>query len=156
VLFVVSCYDRDAETITQAITHSYPDAEVKKMKQSEFPNMKPAGYTLRAGSIYKEKDSIFPIKTYKYFEDDPLSSFTNAFGSLKKEDKAIFQLVLKPVGAKWNKKAKHAAGEVAKGQYKPRIIDGFIGDMFYVTFYPFIWFFRFFTDRDSTVSTNAP
>jgi hypothetical protein len=42
-------------------------------------------------------DDVYPIKTYKYFEDDPLSSFTNAFGLLKKTDKAVLQIIIKPL-----------------------------------------------------------
>jgi hypothetical protein len=42
-------------------------------------------------------------------EDDPLNNFTNVFSSLDKEDKAVYQIVVKPVGSGWNKKAKRAA-----------------------------------------------
>lgn len=51
---------------------------------------------------------------YKYFEDDPLSTFTNNFGSLKKTDVATIQFVTKPLGQGWNNKAKKAAGLIAK------------------------------------------
>ena len=64
--------------------------------------------------ISKRNDDIYPLKTYKYFEDDPLSSFTNNFGSLKKTDVASIQIVMKPLGHSWNRKAKKAAGLVAK------------------------------------------
>lgn len=86
--------------------------------KKDMPEIKPLGYTLQAASIGKRTDDIYPIKTYKYFEDDPLSSFTNNFGSLKKTDVACMQFVLKPLGHSWNKKAKKAASLVAKGEYK--------------------------------------
>ncbi len=44
-----------------------------------MPEIKPVGNSLRAASIAKQNDDIYPIRTYKYFEDDPLSSFTNNF-----------------------------------------------------------------------------
>ena len=69
---------------------------------------------MRCASLGKEHDYFFPIKTYKYLEDDPLNNFSNVFGGLGKEDKAIFQMVMKPVSSNWNKKAKKAAGMVAK------------------------------------------
>jgi hypothetical protein len=34
---------------------------------------------MRGASLGKEKDDVFPIKTYKYLEDDPLNNFTNVF-----------------------------------------------------------------------------
>jgi len=59
--------------------------------------------------LYKDHDDYFPIRSFKYLEDDPLNNFTNVFSSLDKEDKAVYQLVLKPIGSSWNKKAKHAS-----------------------------------------------
>lgn len=65
--------------VVQQITSNYPDAEVKLIERSKFPEIKPLGFTLQAASVGKVNDDVFPIKTYKYFEDDPLSSFTNNF-----------------------------------------------------------------------------
>ncbi len=118
VHFYVSAYQEHMTLIIQQITSNYPDAEVKIVAKKDLPEIKPLGYALEAASIGKVNDDIYPIKTYKYFEDDPLSSFTNNFGSLKKTDVAAIQMVLKPLGQRWNKKAKRAAGLVAKGEYK--------------------------------------
>jgi hypothetical protein len=35
---------------------------------------------MRAASLAKEHDDYFPIKTFKYLEDDPINNFTNVFG----------------------------------------------------------------------------
>jgi hypothetical protein len=114
VSFYAVTYADYMSLISQQITSNYPDAEVKIISKDEYGDIKPAGYTLRTASIYKTNDDIFPIKTYKYFEDDPLSSITNNIGNLKKTDRAVFQIVIKPLGSSWNKKAKKAAGDVAK------------------------------------------
>jgi hypothetical protein len=114
VSFYAVTYSDYASLISQQITSNYPDAEVKIVSKEEYGDIKPAGYTLRTASIYKKNDDIYPIKTYKYFEDDPLSSITNNIGNLKKTDRAAFQVVIKPLGSSWNKKAKKAAGDVAK------------------------------------------
>jgi len=118
VSFYAVTYTDYVSLISQQITSNYPDAEVKIVSKKEYGDIKPAGYTLRTASIYKTNDDIYPIKTYKYFEDDPLSSITNNIGNLKKTDRAVFQIVIKPLGSGWNKKAKKAAGDVAKGSYK--------------------------------------
>lgn len=97
VYFYVVAYREHMTLIVQQITSNYPDAEVKIIQASDMPNIKPRGYVLEAASIGKKTDDIFPIKTYKYFEDDPLSSYTNNFGSLKKTDVATIQWVLKPL-----------------------------------------------------------
>lgn len=114
VHFYAVGYREHASLIIQQITSNYPDAEVKIITKKDIPEIKPIGYTLQTASVGKRVDDIYPIKTYKYFEDDPLSSFTNNFGSLKKGDSASIQFVLKPLGHGWNRKAKKAAGLVAK------------------------------------------
>ncbi len=114
VHFYVAAYKEHMTLITQQITSNYSDAEVKSVSREDLPEIKPIGYALEAASISKRNDDIYPLKTYKYFEDDPLSSFTNNFGSLKKTDVAAIQIVMKPLGHSWNRKAKKAAGLVAK------------------------------------------
>lgn len=114
VHFYLAAYEEHMTLIIQQVTSNYPDAEVKLIKKVDFPEIKPKGYALETASISKRNDDIYPLKTYKYFEDDPLSSFTNNFGSLKKTDVASIQIVMKPLGHAWNRKAKKAAGLVAK------------------------------------------
>lgn len=114
VHFYVVGYKEHLSLVVQQITSNYPDAEVKMIDKSQFPEIKPLGYTLQAATVGKHTDDVFPIKMYKYFEDDPLSTFTNNFGSLKKTDVASIQFVTKPLGHGWNKKAKNAAGLLAK------------------------------------------
>jgi hypothetical protein len=79
VHFYLAAYQEHMTLITQQVTSNYPDAEVRLIDRSELPEIKPLGYALEAASISKRNDDIYPLKTYKYFEDDPLSSFTNNF-----------------------------------------------------------------------------
>jgi hypothetical protein len=72
-------YKELAPLLTQQVTSNYPDAEVRIVEQKDYIEIKPEGYSLKTMSSGKKQSDIFPIKTYKYFEDDPLSSFTNAF-----------------------------------------------------------------------------
>ena len=97
VHFYVVGYKEHVSLVVQQITSNYPDAEVKVIDKKNFPEIKPLGFTLQAASVGKNTDDIFPIKMYKYFEDDPLSTFTNNFGSLKKTDVAAIQFVMKPL-----------------------------------------------------------
>ncbi|MDQ7023412.1 MAG: hypothetical protein Q9M97_07970 [Candidatus Gracilibacteria bacterium] len=59
---------------------------------------------MRAASLGKENDDVYPIKTFKYLEDDPLNNFINVFGGLDKIDSAVYQVVIKPEPSRWNKK----------------------------------------------------
>lgn len=155
VHFYVAAYHEHMTLITQQVTSNYPDAEVKLVSKADLPEIKPFGYALEAASISKRNDDIYPLKTYKYFEDDPLSSFTNNFGSLKKTDVASIQFVMKPLGHSWNRKAKKAAGLVAKWEYEKGIKGGLIisGIKFLLT--PISWlFYRMIKNEES--ASNAP
>ncbi len=154
--FYVVTYRDYAHLVGQQITSNYPDAEVREIKASEFPDIKPVGYNLRAASIGKVNDDIFPIKTYKYFEDDPLSTLTNNFGALKKTDSAALQFVIKPRGGAWNKHAKAAAGMVAKGTYKKWFKENFLLETLKAPLTFIGWFIDFFSTSGSSDSTQAP
>ncbi len=156
VHFHAVTYREHASLVIQQITSNYPDAEVKIIEKKDMPEIKPLGYTLQAASIGKRTDDVYPIKTYKYFEDDPLSSFTNNFGSLKKTDSATIQVVLKPLGHGWNRKAKKAAGLVAKGEYKKGMKFGVIGTAFKVITAPIGWILYRFIKNEEDPTTKAP
>lgn len=154
--FYVVTYRDYAHLVSQQITSNYPDAEVREIRAVDFPDIKPVGYTLRAASIGKVNDDIFPIKTYKYFEDDPLSTLTNNFGTLKKTDSAALQFVIKPRGSSWNKHAKISAGKVAKGEYKKGFKENFLWEAIKAPLTFLSWIVDFFSSSGSSDSTQAP
>ena len=119
VTFFVVTYDNYVGLISQHITSLYNNAEIEIIDpKKDYVNLKKPGYKRRAASLWKEHDDVYPIKTFKYLEDDALNNFINVFGGLDKTDSAVYQVVIKPEGSGWNKKAKHAAGLVAKWKYK--------------------------------------
>jgi len=119
VTFYIVTYKSYVNLVSQHLTSVYNDAEILNIEKKDYIKIKPKGYSMRWASLWKEKDDVYPIRTYKYLEDDPLNNFTNVFGWLDKEDKAVFQMVIKP-NFDFNTKAKKAASLVAKGQYKKK------------------------------------
>jgi hypothetical protein len=157
VHFYAVGYREHMSLVVQQITSNYPDAEVKIIPRDKFPEIKPLGFTLQAASVGKVNDDVFPIKTYKYFEDDPLSSFTNNFWSLKKTDVASVQFVMKPLGHSWNRKAKKAAGLVAKWEYKKGIKASLPVQIFKWIVAPISWLlYRFIRNEQDPTGSNAP
>lgn len=116
--FFLVTYKSLFHTISQSITSIYPDAEVVIRDKSEYISFTGNHSIIRSTSIKKVDDKYFPIKTYKYFEEDPLTTFTNVFGGLKKTDVAVYQIVAKPLSHHYNNKAKEIAGLYSKGKYK--------------------------------------
>jgi hypothetical protein len=114
VFFFLVTYKSLFPTISQAITSIYTDAEVIIRNKKEYIEFSGNHAVVRTTSIRKTDDPYFPIKTYKYFEEDPLTTFTNVFGGLKKTDVAVYQVVAKPLSHSYNKKAKEIAGLYSK------------------------------------------
>jgi hypothetical protein len=135
VNFFIVTYQSYVDLVSQHITSIYNDAEILQVEEKEYIDLKPAGYKMRAASLGKEHDDVFPIKTFKYLEDDPINNFTNVFGGLEKEDRAVYQMVIKPTTSRWNKKALKAARMIAKGKYKKNKKFGIIRFIFA----PFFW-----------------
>lgn len=156
VYFYIVSYKEYTSLISQQITSNYPDAEVKIINKEEYINIKPVWYTLKTSSSGKKVDDIYPIKTYKYFEDDPMSSITNAFWTLQKDDKAVFQMVIKPLWYSWSKKAKKAANQVAKWQYKKWLKANFLIESFSFITTPIRWILRRFVENEAPAETSAP
>ncbi len=119
--FYMITYEWYVNIVSQHITSIYNDAEIRIIDpKKEYTDLKPFWYTLRARSFFKQNDDVFPIRAYKYLEDDPLNNFRNVFSSLDKDDKAIYQIVIKPVWHKRNKKAKKRAQDTAKWDYNKK------------------------------------
>lgn len=117
VTFYIVTYKSYVNLVSQHLTSIYTDAEILLVDKEDYINIKPEWFSMRWASLWKEHDDVYPIKTYKYLEDDPINNFTSVFGWLDKEDKAVFQMVIKP-NFDFNKKAKEAAWLVAKWKYK--------------------------------------
>ncbi len=120
ITFYAITYKAYRNLVRQHITSIYNDAEIIEIEKKDYINLKPKWYTMRAASLSKDKDDVYPIRTYKYLEDDPLNNFTNVFSSLDKTDKAVFQITISPASDKWNKKAIKASRLVAKWEYKKK------------------------------------
>jgi len=119
VYFYITTYKNYQNLITQHLTSMYTDAEILSINpKKDYINLKEKGYFLKAASLWKEHNDFFPIKTFKYLEDDPLNNFSNVFGWLDKNDKAVFQIVIKPEKSSYNEKAIKASRDVAKWKYK--------------------------------------
>ena len=120
VHFMMSTYESFAEVVKQHITSIYNDAEIEVIDKKNYVRLIRSGYKLHAASLGKTHNEYFPIRSYKYLEDDPINNFTNVFWGLEKDDTAIYQIVVKPVKSRWNTKALKAAREVAKGKYNKK------------------------------------
>jgi hypothetical protein len=117
VFFFLSTYKDLFPMINQTITSIYPDAEVVIRDKKDYVTFRDDHGIIRTTSVSKNDDKYFPIKTYKYFEEDPLGTITNVFGGLKHTDVAVYNIIAKPLSHRYNTKAKEVASLYSKGKY---------------------------------------
>lgn len=92
----------------------YPNAQVEL--SSEFrifgPDLKVA-----CGGLKLNRRYIYPIKTYKNLESDPLNGVSNALSKLGSQDRAIIQILLRPNSGSWRHACARAARHVQEGRF---------------------------------------
>lgn len=158
VHFYIVTYKNYVNLVSQHLTSIYNDAEILIIDpKKDYVNLREKWYYLRAASLWKEHDDVYPIKTFKLLEDDPINNFTNTFWGLDNDDKAVFQIVIKPEPSSYNKKAKKAAWLVAKWKYdKSRNSPiAFLWKPFWILFNPVRILFEW-TDWVIKDQNNAP
>lgn len=99
--------------IEKQVTAYYPNADIEPVERYEhiLPKGKMKGFF-----AYTDKEFWFPIKTYKVVETDPLNDTTNVFSKMEENETAVIQLVVRPNGSKWQKKANEFGDAFFKGK----------------------------------------
>ncbi|MFA6307679.1 MAG: type IV secretory system conjugative DNA transfer family protein [Patescibacteria group bacterium] len=110
------------------------------------------GY-IKVGALSFSNDYSLPIKTYKYFENDPLESITNSLSKLQSEEGAAVQYVFRSAPKKWHARGKQIAKYMYTGMaYKDALAKmgggGFWGNLSKV--------FKFFASFLSTTNKDKP
>lgn len=99
--------------LEKQITSYYPDADIQPVPDYKTYE---TGYNLKGYFLYQKRPGYYPIKTYKVLEEDPLNNVANVFSKLEKDERAVFQLVIRPQGNHWRRKAKKLADSIFKGR----------------------------------------
>jgi hypothetical protein len=117
IFFYVAVPRKNAESIRRTIRAFWPGAEVIDCNE-DYNIFNPSGAVL--GSFVGLKSHYFkPIKTYREIalgNIDTLDSFLGAFNKLKKGEGLAYQVIIKPLSTKENKKIKKALEELKKGE----------------------------------------
>jgi hypothetical protein len=111
VHFYVRTIDMHRDMIEALIYAEYPDAEIQEVPEyvtsvpDDVPN---AQYDIWGTDMKLAKDSAYPIRTWKEFEDpgsgefvDPLSSIVEGVNKLGPGEQIWIQILVRPTGDKW-------------------------------------------------------
>ncbi len=99
--------------IEQQIHAQYQHADVQEV--DDYNIFTPHGHVLGSYLVFR-RSYIFPIKTYKKIDSDPLSALVNSLSKIQGSDGAVIQLMVRSAHKSWRKLGAKTAKEVQKGK----------------------------------------
>ncbi|MEA3272317.1 MAG: type IV secretion system DNA-binding domain-containing protein [Patescibacteria group bacterium] len=113
ISFYVGAPSHRKDFIEEQIHAQYPSAQIEEVK--DYNIFTSRGNAAGAYMVFS-RPGVFPIKTYKKLETDPLNSITNALSKIEKQDGGAIQLLVRPAHPGWRGQGKHIVSEVQKGK----------------------------------------
>lgn len=100
---IVATYPEYQEVVESSIAAEFPDASIERVAKRPQYFGKKHSHIMVMGTV---KNPVFPIKTFKQMPDDPINTILDTMGKMSSEDTFTVVLPVKPVGNKFNQKAK--------------------------------------------------
>jgi len=101
IKFYAASPDSISKSLESQIYGQYPSAHITKVSDyvpAEFKH----GY-FKTATMHLTKPNFFPLKSFKDFEIDPLSSITSALSEVGVGEHVWVQLIIKPIPDVWQK-----------------------------------------------------
>ncbi len=98
VMFYVTVPRNMLDFLQQQLHAQYSDASLKEVE--DYNIFATTGVVL-AGYLELKRQSVFPLKTYKEIDSDPLNSLTNALSKVEDGDGLVVQYIVRPTHHKW-------------------------------------------------------
>ncbi len=105
------------DLIEAALYAQYPDAEIEQVEDytaaapKNFPNPE---YELWGTEMINVQKDVYPLRTYKDFEDtlagelkDPLAALLELMGRIGPGEQIWYQIIVEPINDKWKKRSEH-------------------------------------------------
>ncbi len=116
IRFYVGVPKKLQDMVEKQINGAYPDAQIKEV--DDYNIFENEGKVSFAGLTLK-KESFKPIKTYKDFALDPLSTLTSTLGKMQEGEAAALQIVIANAGDQWKKAGRAHITESKKTESNP-------------------------------------
>ena len=120
VRFFVAVPQHLCKFVEGQIYAQYPNADIRHVPDYVKSDGISDKSFVTAGVVELDKTFIFPIKTFRNFEVDPLAAITGSIGDLEDESSAWIQLVIRPVSNYWQEDSKEYITAIREG----RSLDG--------------------------------
>ncbi|MFA6106817.1 MAG: type IV secretory system conjugative DNA transfer family protein [Patescibacteria group bacterium] len=113
ISFYMACPRGMSDYLLQQVQAHFPEAAIEPV---EDYNIFSPGSKVIAGYLRVKKDFIFPLKTYKKMEVDPLNSITNVMSKLEPDEGMAVQYVVRSAHGRWHKRARKVIRKVMSGK----------------------------------------
>lgn len=124
ISFYINCPKRLQEIIEKQIHAQYPHAFIDQV--DIYNPFQPQGH-VAAAELRQTKKYMYPFRTYKSMETDPLNAITNAMSKLEENEGAAVQFIVCPAGLSWQRRPRRAALEIQQGKHQDIVGKGVVG-----------------------------
>ncbi|MBI2990434.1 MAG: type IV secretory system conjugative DNA transfer family protein [Candidatus Magasanikbacteria bacterium] len=119
IYFYVAVPHKLRNFLEQQIHAQYPYAHIEEM--SDYNIFGPQS-TVLGSYLAAKKTLVFPFKTYKSMDSDPLSSLLNALSRVREENSSVaVQYIIRSAKRSWRRQGVYIVREVKKGEKFERV-----------------------------------
>ncbi|MCX6796879.1 MAG: hypothetical protein NTX98_00155 [Candidatus Doudnabacteria bacterium] len=122
ISFYINCPKHLQQLVEKQVQAQYPHAFVEAAKG--YNPFQKTGQ-METEELQLAKRYVYPFRTYKTMESDPLNAITNAMSKLGENEGAAVQFVISPAGTTWQGKPRHMALEIQQGKNPEMVERGF-------------------------------
>jgi hypothetical protein len=130
ISFYINCPRSLQQLVEKQVQAQYPHAFIEEVKGYN-PFQK--GGQVEAVELQLNKQYVYPVRTYKSMESDPLNSLTNAMSKLGDDEGIAIQYIFRPAGNDWQDYPRKIALDIQQGK-NPKAVEkaqsGFFGLIF--------------------------
>ncbi|MFA5318486.1 MAG: type IV secretory system conjugative DNA transfer family protein [Patescibacteria group bacterium] len=113
ISFYVTAPRNMRRLLEQEIYARYPEAAIEDAVDY---NIFTSASKPKAASLKLKRSNMFPIRTYKNMDVDPMDSIINAMAKLREGEGAAVQIIVKSAHRSWRSRAHRILKEVRKGK----------------------------------------
>ncbi len=119
ISFYINCPASIKDLVEKQIHAQYPAAQIEEIKGY---NPFAKGAAQSSAELTLQRKYVYPIRTYKLMESDPLNAITSAMSKLDQDEGAVLQLIIRPAGGSWQEKPRNMALEIQQGK-NPQFVE---------------------------------
>jgi len=127
VSFYINCPSHLQQLVEKQVQAQYPHAFIEQVKG--YNPFSDKGY-IEVEELQLSKQYVYPFRTYKHTETDPLNAITNAMSKLSENEGAAVQFVISPAGTLWQGRPRKMALEIQQGKNPEMVERGHVYRLF--------------------------